>query len=57
MLTSKYVGVSFSKRGGRWVAQISFNKKKKHLGYFDTELEASNVYQKELLTRSSRNLL
>jgi HNH endonuclease/AP2 domain len=38
-------GVYFKKRCGKWVAQIQKNNVKKHLGYYDTEEEASKAYQ------------
>lgn len=45
---SKYVGVGFHKQSGKWRARIRIGKKEKHLGLFDSELEASEAYQKEL---------
>lgn len=39
-LTSKYKGVCFYKKTNKWKAQISINGKRKHLGYYPTELEA-----------------
>lgn len=41
--SSNYEGVSLS--CGKWVAQIRAYGKTKHLGYFDTEIEASKHYQ------------
>lgn len=41
--SSKYRGVT--KVGNRWVAQIRFEGKKKYLGIFKDEEEASNIYQ------------
>lgn len=38
-------GYSFNKRAGKYKAQITVNKKMIHLGYHDTEEEASNAYQ------------
>lgn len=38
---SKYIGVCFFKRTGRWVAYINVNKKRVHLGYHDTALDAA----------------
>ena len=46
--SSKYVGVSWSNENLRWVAKISYNGTSIHLGYFDNEIEASNVYQSAL---------
>jgi hypothetical protein len=42
--SSQYKGVY--KIGIKWKAQITINKKSKHLGVFDTELEAHNEYKK-----------
>jgi hypothetical protein len=36
--------------GKRWVAQIARNKKRFHLGVFDTKEEASNAYQQAAAT-------
>lgn len=47
--TSKYLGVSL-KRGNnnkKWVAQINFENKKHHLGYFKDEIEAAKAYDKK----------
>ena len=38
--TSQYVGVSWAKHVGKWLAQI-WNGKKINLGYYETELEAA----------------
>lgn len=42
--TSKYKGVCFDKRKRKWIAQIKINGSKKHIGTFNTELEAHNAY-------------
>lgn len=47
--SSKYKGVTFAKNLKKWVSCIYINGKRKHLGYFKTELEAHNTYQNELL--------
>lgn len=47
--TSKYTGVSWNKKSKKWDSMIRINGKKKRLGYFTNELEASEAYQKELL--------
>ena len=47
-LTSEYKGVYFDKASNKWRAQITINGKRKHLGYFKTELEAHNACQKAL---------
>lgn len=46
--TSEYKGVSFHKASNKWVVQITENGKRKHIGYFLTELEAHQAYQDEL---------
>lgn len=46
--TSKYTGVCWHKRSGKWRSKICINRKHKHLGYFDCELKAAEVYQDEL---------
>jgi|SRR6478736_752736 len=45
--TSKYTGVSFCKKSNKWRSQI-YNKKVISLGFYNTEIEASNVYKKAL---------
>ena len=40
-------GVTKTANGKRFVAHIRINGKKKHLGVFDTEIEAHNCYMKE----------
>jgi len=46
--TSKYTGVSWYKTSGKWASHIKTNRKSKHLGYFYTETEASEAYQKAI---------
>ena len=46
--TSKYTGVHKYRDNIRWVAVITINKKKTHLGLFCDEKEASDTYQKAL---------
>ena len=44
--SSQFRGVSWDKKRGKWLAQISLAKnKKKHLGYFEIEEEASKAYE------------
>lgn len=40
----KYKGVSLEKRTGKYYAQIKIYYKIKHLGTFDTEIEAAKAY-------------
>jgi hypothetical protein len=46
--TSKYTGVNWHKASNGWVSQITINGKRKHLGSFPCELEASKHYQAAL---------
>ena len=46
--SSKYIGVSWHNRGNKWEARIRINGKSKHLGYFDNEEEAAEVYKKKI---------
>ena len=46
--TSKYKGVHFQKTSNKWRAQVYVNNKQKHLGYFNTEIEAYETIQKAL---------
>ena len=43
--SSDYVGVYWHKNANKWGAQIKINGKKKHLGLFMEQLEASRAYQ------------
>ena len=48
--SSKYVGVSWYNYGNKnWRARIVINGKQKNIGYYKTEIEASNAYQNALL--------
>lgn len=44
---SKYPGVTFrtGRKKVKWRSRITINKKVKHLGYFDSEIEAFKAYQ------------
>jgi len=46
--SSKYPGVSWIKRDKKYQAKAQINGKNKHLGYFDSELEAFKVYKKAI---------
>ncbi len=43
--SSKYIGVGWHKKRGKWFAQIQIKGRCRHLGYFTSELEASKSYQ------------
>lgn len=43
--SSEYVGVGLRKRDGAWISRIQIDGKRKNLGRFTNELEASNAYQ------------
>lgn len=42
-------GVFYDKRNNKYRSRITFNGKEKHIGYYDTELEAHSSYIKEKL--------
>lgn len=44
--SSKFKGVCWRKDRKKWWAQIQFQAKKKHLGYFTDEIEAARAYNK-----------
>jgi hypothetical protein len=41
--SSQYKGVCWSKRYSKWQANIRYNGKRHHLGYFDDEGEAARA--------------
>jgi frataxin-like iron-binding protein CyaY len=43
--TSKYKGVNWNKNCQKWIAQIRFENKHYHLGVYETEEEASHIYE------------
>jgi len=45
--TSIYKGICWVTEKKKWKAQIAFNKKTIHLGYFNNELRASKIYDKK----------
>jgi len=42
--TSGYIGVSWYKRGGKWVGKIRVKRRLIHLGYFTCKHEAARAY-------------
>ena len=44
--SGKLQGCSYSKNAKKWHSRIWINNKNKHLGYFYTEIEAHNAYNK-----------
>ena len=42
--SSKFIGVTFSKREGKYRAQIRFDNKVKNIGYYDKEEEAGRAF-------------
>lgn len=45
---SKFKGVSYIKKNKKWFSQITINGKRKYLGCFNSEEEASEAYQNAL---------
>ena len=46
--TSKYTGVHYSKKNGKWVTQITINYKVINIGTFNDEYSAHEAYQAKL---------
>ena len=53
--SSQYKGVSWNKYRDKWRSQIEINGKQKHLGYFTSEEDAAEVYQKALKEKMNTN--
>jgi hypothetical protein len=47
--SSSYIGVSFSEEKNKWRSAISHNNKRIHLGYFKSELDANEYYEKAMI--------
>ena len=45
--TSGYKGVSWNKPANKWIAHVMLNKKRIHLGLFDTKEDAYSAYKKK----------
>lgn len=57
-LSSQYTGVNWNKKVKKWESGIKINGRRKYLGCFSSEIEASNVYKKalsELLNKKDPN--
>jgi phage anti-repressor protein len=46
--TSKYYGVTFSKRAGKFRVVVVHNKKQIHIGFFQNELDAARAYNQKV---------
>ena len=53
--SSIYVGVSLEKRSNKWKAGISVNKKRIHLGTFETEIAAAIAYNESAIKYYGKN--
>ncbi len=49
---SKYRGVSFFKRDNKWQAKIKIDGKSKHLGLYETEIDAARAYNNYILSNN-----
>ena len=43
--SSKHPGVDWNRQKKKWRAYIHLNKRKRHLGFFDDEIEAATAYR------------
>lgn len=46
-VTSQYKGVSFDTSRNKWISSIQINKRTKHIGRFDNEIECAKAYDKK----------
>jgi hypothetical protein len=49
--SSKYLGVTWYKRGGKWMARIQDGDKRTHLGYHIAEEDAARAYDRAAFAR------
>ena len=42
--THGYLGITWNKTANKWSSKIMINRKRIHIGYFDTAIEAHNAY-------------
>ena len=54
---SKYKGVAFSKKLGKWQAQIWFGGRQRHLGMFEDQKEAAKRYNEEAVNLGIKTIL
>lgn len=52
--SSEYVGVYWDKRAKKWTSQIRNGEKRKHLGYFDSEIETALAHDKAVRERDEK---
>jgi hypothetical protein len=45
--SSKYKGVIWNKHNKKWRASIDFNKKRRHIGCFENEIDAARAYDEK----------
>lgn len=55
--SSKHIGVSWNKRSRKWLSYIYVGNKRIDLGFFKSEIEASNAYKNKLNTINNTNQL
>lgn len=46
LTSSIYKGVIWDEQRGKWRSRIEINGKRKHLGYFESEVDAADAYDK-----------
>lgn len=46
---SKYRGVTLQRRSGKWIARAGGNGVKKHIGVYESEIEAAKAYNKRAI--------
>lgn len=53
--SSKYIGVSWSKRDKKWQSFIYLNKKQKHIGRYNDEIKAAKVRDQYIIDNNLQN--
>ena len=46
--SSRYTGINWDKFSKKWKVQVRYNKKQKHIGLFENEIDALHSLQKAL---------